>query len=480
MGAACVVFGCGAVPQRSQAEAWTSPSADRFWRPPRDLLPAPEPSPEQSPLPRDLGRSVQDWRMADLIDVALRNHPETRAAWYAARAAAAEWLGAQGARYPRIDASATYLHAEGKALGARTSSSLTSVGPGAELNWLLFDFGVREASIEERRQALVAADFAHNRVLQNVIFRVQEAFLQYVNAKALLRSAETTLAEARTSLEAAQERHRAGMATIADVLQAKTAVSQAQLNLEQARGGIHTLRGVLATAMGIPLNTAYDVGDTPLPAPPDTVVEQVEDYIAKARLLRPDLAAQGARVEQALNRLKAVRMALYPSIVASGSVGQYHDSVSNRWDDHSQATLLFKVPLFDGYARQYHIAKAEVDVDAQRAALEQLRQYVTLQVWTSYYLLKTSTQRVRAADDLLASAKQSYEVALGRYRAGVGGMLDLMAARSSLEQARTQQAQARTDWYTSLAQLAWSAGYLWEDEARLRQLPIGLRRERKP
>src|SRR5213080_2228759 len=42
-----------------------------------------------------------------------------------------------------------------------------------------------------------------------------------------------------------------GTATIADVLQAKTAVSQAELALETAQGSIQTLRGALATAAGV-------------------------------------------------------------------------------------------------------------------------------------------------------------------------------------------------------------------------------------
>jgi outer membrane protein TolC len=51
-------------------------------------------------------------------------------------------------------------------------------------------------------------------------------------------------------------------------------------------------------------------------------------------------------------------------------------------------------------------------------------------------------------------------VALGRYRAGVGTLLDLLAAQSALASARAQRVDARLSWSVSLAQLAHDAGVL--------------------
>jgi outer membrane protein TolC len=67
---------------------------------------------------------------------------------------------------------------------------------------------------------------------------------------------------------------------------------------------------------------------------------------------------------------------------------------------------------------------------------------------------------VLTAEDLLASAQQSSEVALGRYKAGVGTVLDLLAAQSALADARAQRVQARLAWSVSLAQLTHDAGLL--------------------
>jgi outer membrane protein TolC len=52
------------------------------------------------------------------------------------------------------------------------------------------------------------------------------------------------------------------------------------------------------------------------------------------------------------------------------------------------------------------------------------------------------------------------DVALGRYRAGVGGIIELLTAEAALENARAQEVQARTDWFLSIAQLAHATGTL--------------------
>jgi len=61
---------------------------------------------------------------------------------------------------------------------------------------------------------------------------------------------------------------------------------------------------------------------------------------------------------------------------------------------------------------------------------------------------------------LLDSAEQSARVALGRYKAGVGSILDVLNAQSALASARQQRIQSTFNWNTSRATLAQSMGSL--------------------
>jgi outer membrane protein TolC len=118
------------------------------------------------------------------------------------------------------------------------------------------------------------------------------------------------------------------------------------------------------------------------------------------------------------------------------------------------------VPIFSGYAPTYRVRAAEAQVEVKNSQFEQLRLQVALDVWTAYQNLTTATQSLRTTFDLLNSAEQSDRVALGRYKAGVGSILDVLTAQSALASARQQRIQSAFNWNISRATLAQSLGGL--------------------
>ena len=89
-----------------------------------------------------------------------------------------------------------------------------------------------------------------------------------------------------------------------------------------------------------------------------------------------------------------------------------------------------------------------------------MEQQAVLSVWTSYQGVRTAVQRVRTARDLLRSAEESAQVAQGRYKEGVGSILDVLTAQSALASSRAQEVQARADWLLAVASLAHDTGSL--------------------
>jgi hypothetical protein len=87
------------------------------------------------------------------------------------------------------------------------------------------------------------------------------------------------------------------------------------------------------------------------------------------------------------------------------------------------------VPIFSGFETTYRVRSAEAQLDVRAAQRDRLRNQVALDVWKAYQNLNTASQSLTATSDLVASAEQSERVALGRYKAGVGTVLDLLTAR---------------------------------------------------
>ncbi len=459
---AALLLGCFGNPPGVAGVAGTAPAPNVFWTPPpqRDAQSAPAPLPA---LPPELAARVQQLKLTDVIDIALRNNTATRASWAQARAAAASYGAAKGQWWPTLSIDATASTLKRAPTGFSSVAGQQFYGPTLNLSWLLLDFGGRTGSIGEAREALLAADWTHNAMVQNVVLAVQQAYFEYMGTKALLAAQQTTRKEAQANLEAANQRHQVGLATIADALQAKTALSQAQLALESTEGQLQTTRGALALSMGLPANLPYDIappGDTTLPL---GITDSVDTLIERAARERPDLAAARAEVRAAQARVSVARSQALPSLSVGGSGGETYFFNNPASGNSYTATLTLQVPLFSGWSQIYNVKAAAAAAQAAAQAERGLEQQVIYQVFNSYYALRTATQRVRTSADLLASATQSEQVALGRYRAGAGSLLDLLTAQAALADARAQSIQARFSWYVALAALAHDAGILGLD-----------------
>ena len=436
------------------------PSAPRArnepWRAPAGMLPREPGAAAPNTLPADVSAGGA-LALGEVVDLALRNNPQTQLSWAQARAAAASFGAATGAFVPTVDASANVARSQTTSqLGSIERSTVT---PTVTLSFLLFDFGGRSGTVAAARAAAVALDLTHNAALQNVALQAEGAYFNYQATRGLLVATQQALAEADTNLASAQQRNAAGVATIADVLQAQTVQAQAQLDLETASGNVQIARGALAVAMGLPANAPFN-----LVANTDSVVValasvSVDSLIDQALALRPDLAAVRAQIQQAQAQVAVAKSAELPSMVLGSNVGKTLSNISAFQGLNYGVTLGISLPIFN-LARPYNVTVAEAQGDAATARAGLLRSQVAQQVYASYYLLQTATQRAKTTDVLLASATASETAARARYRAGVGTIVDLLTAQAALANARAQRAQSRWIWATALAQLSHDVGVI--------------------
>ncbi|HEY6895685.1 MAG TPA: TolC family protein [Rhodocyclaceae bacterium] len=399
------------------------------------------------------GREDAVLGLADAVDAALCANPQTREAWANARAAAATLGVAEAAWLPTLSASAT---TEANRLGGQRSDQ-NSIA--ANLSWLVFDFGGRSAAIDSARQLLAASNATRDATVQAAFLNALQAWYTVHGNRAALAAAQESERSAGESLKAAEARYKAGVGTPADTLQARTAWSQAQLTRIQAEGNLKTAEGALAAAIGRDAQRPVKIAALPAIDPPASFERDLDALVAEARRRRPDLRAAEAQLASAQAGISAARAAGLPNLSLGMSAGR--SSIDNGPSAGSGSIgLTLTVPLFSGFATNYRIRAAEAQAEARAATRERLSLQVAQDVWNAWQALTTATQSVRSSADLLASAEQSEKVARGRYKAGVGSILDLLSAQSALASARQQRVQALYGWNVSRATLAQAMGSL--------------------
>jgi outer membrane protein len=425
------------------------------------------PPDEKLSIPEEILARRDHLSLADVLDVALLNDPGTQIAWREARSRADALGAAKSDWWPDLDVTLAGTRAKSASSGGQFQNLQTTYGPGAALAYVLADFGERSGSIASAKSIALSAVWAHGAAVQGTVLRTIEAYVAYLDAKAQLVAARITEDEAATNLDAAEKRRDAGLATIADVLQGKTQRSQAKLIAQTIEGNLGSLRGALATAMGLPANVSFEVGELPAEVPVIDFGNAVDELITKALGRRPDLAAAREAWLASKADVTAKRGEWLPKL---NFVGAYNH---NYYDPQTYASsadtwsigLVFRIPVFNGLRNKYEIAGAREDEGRAAAQARADEQTVINQVWTSWYDVKTAAQRIETSKDLLESATASEQVALGRYKEGVGLLLDLLNAQSALAAARAQEIAARADWLIAAARLIYSTGGLTGPEA---------------
>jgi outer membrane protein len=412
----------------------------------------------------------QELALDEAIERILCHDPQTGQAWADAKVQAAQLGVAWSAYLPRLNGNlgasrgrtdTDYLDLPGVQANGRQNTRNASL----DLSWVLFDFGRREAALRSAKQLLAAANASHNSALQSAFVNAAQAYYDALSAQDALAAAEQVKRMADDNFQAADAKYKAGAAALSDRLQAQTAASQASLRQVRAQGSLDNALGVLALRMGLPAERKLKLSSELTPMPDTGFVSAIDRLLAYARSHHPDLIAAQARLEAANQAVKERRAEGLPTLSLTGSLSRARTDQPQALNGDtrqrdSSIGLQLRVPLFEGFERNYQVRGALAQVESSRAALAGVEQQVSLSVWGAYQRLMVDTDSLKSTDALVEQSRQSLEVTRGRYQSGVGSMIELLNALSAYADAREQHILALADWQNARLQLAAGLGRL--------------------
>jgi len=398
-----------------------------------------------------------------VTESALCNNPQTKEVYASAKAQAAQVGVARSLFFPSV--TDTLSVTENKNRATNYSNATNRI----VASYLLYDFGSRDANLENANELLRAASATQNATVQTVLLAAVNAFYQVHATRAVLNASIDAERLYQESFKSAEAKYLAGVATPADKLQAQTSFANATLTKLKNEGALKIAYGNLANIMGVPANINFQIADSQLDVVPELVDQDIEALIEQARLQRPDLIASEAQLKASLAKIEAVKADAKPKVRIDAS-NQYDENLLGQTSQNtSQIGIFLSIPLFEGYKPTYLIRSAEATAELNASKRDQLKLQVSLDVWTAYQNLKTANESIIASNVLVSSAEESSRVALGRYKEGVGNIIDTLNAQSALANAKQQKIQSVLNWNIARTTLAQSIGVL--DNAMIQKLP---------
>lgn len=412
--------------------------------------------------------------LVEAVERALCRDPQSRQAWANAKVQAAQIGIAKSSYLPTIAASLDLSKQEARTSYKDYPVLDSNVRPtirsgGLKMSMVLADFGQRSANLDQARSLLDAANAAHDATLQAAFVAAAQAYFDTQTAQATLDASREAERAAKESFAAAEAKYRAGIGALTDQLQAQTAYSKALLDRVSAEGDLKNAQGSLATAMGLPANTPMVLAKRQETRPDTTFVKPVEELIDDARQNHPALIAAEAQVNAAKAKIDAATAEGRPIISLASeyshsqqlhqppSIGLVPTGIDAR---NASIGIQVNIPLFEGFGRTYRIQAARDQAEVKQAELAGLSQQIILEVWKSYQALRTEDESINAAEELAKSARMSFKVAQGRYKAGVGNILETLNAQSAQANAEQQRIKSISRWHTARLKLAASIGKL--------------------
>jgi outer membrane protein len=404
----------------------------------------------------------------DAVRHALCDNPGTRQAWAAVEAQAAAVGIGQSAYLPTLNiaASASRVSVRDKypdQPALDSSFDGNSNEESVNLDWVLYDFGLRAANLRQERALFKALCASQNDAILTVFLETARAYFAAEQAQATFAAQSAAEQTARQSAAVAEGKLKAGVGLEVDRLQAKTAYAQASLNRVQAHEELQRALGALAVAIGARAGTPITLPPSDSAAADGGGVDaKIDLLMSRALQVHPKIIAAQARMDAAQDAVSAARAGGRPTL-AFTAFGDRSDTpvdrVSSRQTIESSGVgLTLRAPIFAGFGRTYRVRQARAALEGSEADLFAAKQDVARSVWESYVAVRGSSDAREASRDLLDNASQSFELASGRYKAGVGNIIELLQAQSDLATARQQDAFARTRWRLARLELAASLG----------------------
>jgi len=422
------------------------------------------------------------YTLAELIDVAERENPQTRVAWQRARNAAIGAGMAESTYLPVITANVlgAYQGAEGSnssfGFNVHNSGNLAGSAETVSLAWLLFDFGGRKNIVGSARKLADVSNIAFTRAHQQVIYAVSVAYYAYETAIERHRTALQAFANAKEVEGAVDARYKNGEGTVVETAQARDMTARAQLSVVNTQGAEEQAYALLLAAMGISPLTVIRIAPVEHRQLSSEDLGPADEMVRDALSRRPDVLEAYNTVQASQANVKAAQAQNHPKIFLAGTgayvsgqlgltaipgIGEQLPTLNiagNQWN--GTVLLGVSIPIFDAHRRANAIQQAKNDEDKATATLNEVRLNAIREIVSAQISLRTSVAATEAAAVARDSAQASYDAALGSYKQGVGTVTAAVEAETHLFEARLAEGDSYTSALSAAATLAYATGQL--------------------
>jgi outer membrane protein len=329
------------------------------------------------------------------------------------------------------------------------------------LDQVVYDAGQTGHAVKSASLMRDMAGETRRRTDLDVILNVTNTYYGAVLAAEGLKVAAESVKSAESDLARAESVLKAGMATDADVLSIRVHLAAMREQQIRAANDVEVAHAALNNALGLPLETRFDLTTALEPAKPQTA--QLPEFEKEAVKTRPEARQAAIAGTLAETQTAGARANYLPQVVARGVFEADRQRFVNRGGANWFAGVTLRWNVFNGYADKWRIEEAVAAERQAKARRQEAESGIRLQVRKAYLDLNASRERVGVARAAVAQAEESHRIIQNRYQNGLTTVTELLRSELALAGARMRHVAALHDERIASAQLLAAAGTLNKD-----------------
>ncbi len=328
------------------------------------------------------------------------------------------------------------------------------------LSWPLFHGLALRVRHQLAKLEVKLAQVERERVRQELIFHVKEAYYRLLQAQRRREEAQKSVERLEAHLKEARGFYTQGLIAKNDLLQSEVALAEAKHALVVAQNAVELARSRLNILIQRPVTEKTEIIDT-LSA--NSLVPRFEDCMALALKHRPEVQAGELAVQKAREGVRLAKSSLYPWVDLQAAYQKEAVDLSlqnNPYGDRENAWvgIVLNWQIWEWGKRSDEISSARAKVLAQEAALREIKDQVALEVRQALLKLSAAKDRLQVTRKSIQLAEENYRLNEARYEEQLASSTDVLDAEEMLTRARVNYINALADYRLAEAYLAYTMG----------------------
>ncbi len=373
---------------------------------------------------------VKNDKLKELIKIALENNRDLKIAILNIESARATYRVEKAKYFPSIDAKASNTNARDVTSNNNTEISRTysaKFGASYELDL----FGKARSLNDSALESYLATKYAATSTKISLISEIINTWNTLSSNIEHLKILEDSIANLKLSTQLTQKKFDMGIILIDDVLSSKTSLKEAEVTLLNYKTVVEKNKNMLE------LLVSTTIPENLLP----TSFKDTENSLmliqagisSKVLYSRPDIIQAEYNLKAKNANIGAARAAFFPSITLTADYGLASNSLSSLFSGNNQTVWSFipsiNLPIFKGGENIANLDYANAQQKIALAQYEKTIQTAFKDVSDALVERANISEQLNAQEDLVNTAKKSYEVSLNSYKYGIGNYLNVLISQ---------------------------------------------------